>query len=166
VSRPVASSVSTARDRVRQTLDSLGLTPAFEAFSSRLDAASDALIAGAAMILDKPYGRNILALLDPAFGISLVQMRPRAATSLHVHHRRREIFVIRSGALTLFQEGRSRRLGPWEVAQSTPASPHRLANDGEEPLEILELFAPNLLDDKVRLEDRYHRVLGPVDHRR
>ncbi len=119
-------------------------------------------IARAELSLDKPYGENHILIGSGGYGLSLARLEPGASTSLHLHRRRREVFRVRAGVLTLTREDEVRRLGPGEQADSRPGQQHSLANAEAVPLETAEIFSPALLDDKVRVADRYGRALGSV----
>ncbi|ABD89409.1 cupin domain-containing protein [Rhodopseudomonas palustris] len=138
---------------------------AISTFIDLLPVMSSTLEGRAKRVLTKPYGRNIIVVLGPTFGISLVQMLPGRSTSLHFHRVRREMFLVRRGTLSFFHGDVAIILDRDGMASSTPGEPHRLANDGTEELEFLELFAPGDIDDKVRIDDRYGRPLGQVSHR-
>lgn len=120
------------------------------------------LIARATRILEKPYGRNHLLAADGDHGISFAIFHAGRTTSLHWHARRRELFAVRSGRLVATLGSEQRVLLGGEIACSTPRVPHALANGGGDDLEVLELFSPYLLDDKVRVDDPYGRPLGAV----
>jgi mannose-6-phosphate isomerase-like protein (cupin superfamily) len=139
-----------------------------EAITSLVERAGQSaaqLLAGADRILAKPYGRNVIATLGSDFGISLVQMRPGQSTSSHFHRTRMEVFLIRSGTLCFYEGDQMFVLERGCIAASKPGRPHRLANEGKEELEFIELFVPGDLNDKVRLNDHYGRPLGQVSHR-
>lgn len=131
-------------------------------FMEALDRPVEDLAEQALIILDKPYGRNHILAREGTHGLSLAVLQPGQATSLHFHASRRELFCVRRGTLHLTNEGRMTDLRRFDCARSTPGIPHSLANGGLDPLEILEIFAPALLGDKVRVEDRYDRKLGAV----
>lgn len=135
-------------------------------FGQALGTPTDELAATADLVLEKPYGRNHVIVAAGEYGLSLALLLPGRSTSLHTHERRREVFCVRAGVLTLTRGGETLRLETGGLAHSTPGEPHALANDGAEPLEVLEIFSPALLDDKVRIADRYDRDLGRVTHDR
>jgi mannose-6-phosphate isomerase-like protein (cupin superfamily) len=120
------------------------------------------IAAEAVLVLDKPYGKNHILIDSGDFGLSCARLLPGRTTSLHTHAIRREFFCVRRGAISLTLGDTQRRLGRLAHAGSTPGVPHALANDGHEPAEVLEMFAPALLDDKHRILDPYARRLGPV----
>nr|WP_276510359.1 cupin domain-containing protein [Longimicrobium terrae] len=112
--------------------------------------------------MDKPYGRNHVLVAGGEYGLSLAVLLPGRSTSLHAHELRREVFCVRTGVLSLTRGDLQVRIGAGELDHSTPGEPHALANEGDEVLEVLEIFSPALLDDKVRISDRYDRALGKV----
>ncbi|MBB4636968.1 cupin domain-containing protein [Longimicrobium terrae] len=131
-------------------------------FARALRAPLDELAAVAELVLDKPYGRNHVLVAGGEYGLSLAVLLPGRSTSLHAHELRREVFCVRTGVLSLTRGDLQVRIGAGELDHSTPGEPHALANEGDEVLEVLEIFSPALLDDKVRISDRYDRALGKV----
>lgn len=119
-----------------------------------------ALSQKAEITLDKPYGRNHILMINERCGISFACLEPDRSTSFHYHDHRREFFLVRQGRLRLVTPDGERILNPGEWACSTPGVPHSIANGGDGVLEIIEIFAPPLLDDKVRISDPYDRGLG------
>jgi mannose-6-phosphate isomerase-like protein (cupin superfamily)/ADP-ribose pyrophosphatase YjhB (NUDIX family) len=132
-------------------------------FIISLDAESDLLASQAEITLDKPYGVNHILIADGPAGLSFARLQPGTASSTHVHSHRSELFWVRRGELTLHSGDDELKLRRGEVGLSVPGRPHAIANEGSELLEIVEVFAPALLSDKVRLSDRYARPLGEVN---
>jgi mannose-6-phosphate isomerase-like protein (cupin superfamily) len=120
------------------------------------------LIGRAVISLAKPYGTNHVLVAEGDFGVSFARLRPRQCTSLHYHVQRCELFCVRAGDLHLVLGDIEEHLPVGGIGESTPGIPHSLRNDGDVPLEVLELFSPAVLDDKVRIADRYDRTLGSV----
>lgn len=131
-------------------------------FARALATSTAELSAAAELVLDKPYGRNHVLVTGGDYGLSMAVLLPGRSTSVHTHEQRREVFCVRTGLLSLVKGGRRTRLAAGELDHSTPGEPHSLANEGTEVLEVLEIFSPALLDDKVRISDRYDRALGRV----
>lgn len=115
--------------------------------------------------IKKPYGINSIIYLSGSFGISFVSMRPGATTSLHYHHERAEYFFIRKGILTFYFDQSEHLIQNGKTSRSIPGQPHRLSNCSDSQLEILEIFTPPNIDDKIRVEDFYGRTLGSVSHK-
>jgi mannose-6-phosphate isomerase-like protein (cupin superfamily) len=134
-------------------------------FVELLRASAEALVARGVLTLEKPYGRSHILAESSGFGIAFMQMNPGQSSSYHYHHERRELIWVRAGHLTLLSDSSRRLLGPGGYATTEPLCPHAAANEGGDVVEAVELIHPFLLDDKVRLEDRYLRRLGPVTHR-
>jgi mannose-6-phosphate isomerase-like protein (cupin superfamily) len=133
-----------------------------EAFLLGYSTPTQELIAEAETTLLKPYGSNHILCSSGSFGLSFVCMDPNRSTSLHVHASRREFFAVRCGVLTLTSGDKRFQIERGGFGSSVPGIRHQLKNNGAAPLEILEIFAPPHLDDKVRVEDPYGRKIGPV----
>lgn len=124
----------------------------------------DEIATHASLTLDKPYGINYILVPEGAFGLSCARLLPGQGSSLHYHRQRREFFRVRTGRLTLTRGAEREVLDAGASAHSTPLEAHSIANESDDVLEILEIFAPAILDDKVRVDDRYRRKLGDVGH--
>lgn len=132
-------------------------------FVRSLEAESELLASQAELTLDKPYGVNHILIAEGEAGLSFARLMPDTTSSHHVHARRSELFWVRRGELTLRSGEDELKLQRGEIGVSVPGRPHAIANEGPELVEIVEVFVPALLSDKVRLSDRYARPLGPVD---
>ena len=121
-----------------------------------------ALIEQAQLTLQKPYGQNHILIAVGEVGISFACIRPGQGTSLHYHVLRQELFCVHGGTLLLTSGGAERTLGPGGLGWSTPGIPHSLRNGADTDLHVLEMFSPALLEDKVRVSDKYNRALGRV----
>lgn len=115
--------------------------------------------------LIKPYGINTILCKGDVYGYSFVQMNVNQSTSLHFHEVRKEFFYVRNGCLKLRKGNDIYILNKDQFGFSTPNEMHSLSNNGDETLEIIEIFSPVLLDDKVRVDDIYNRQLGNVTHK-
>jgi mannose-6-phosphate isomerase-like protein (cupin superfamily)/ADP-ribose pyrophosphatase YjhB (NUDIX family) len=136
--------------------------PIVERFVASASAPSAELAEQAAFSLDKPYGENHIIIADGEAGLSFARLRPGQGSSFHLHHHRSEVFLVREGTLTLQDAHGEQLLGPGDIGCSQPGRPHAITNRGDQLVELLEIFSPALLDDKVRLRDRYDRPLGDV----
>jgi ADP-ribose pyrophosphatase YjhB (NUDIX family)/mannose-6-phosphate isomerase-like protein (cupin superfamily) len=139
--------------------------PLVEQFLAGVAAPSSDLASRAVLSLEKPYGENHILVAEGEAGLSFARLRSGQSSSFHLHRRRTEVFVVRTGTLTLQVAYGEHQLGPGAIGCSHPGGPHAIANHGHEPVELLEIFSPALLDDKLRLRDRYGRSLGQVTHR-
>ena len=88
-------------------------------------------------------------------------MKPGAALSLQLHHRRSEHWVVVSGTAQRHRAATSiYRIGANESTFIPVETRHRLENPGTEPLVIIEVQCGDYLgeDDIVRFDDKYGRV--------
>ena len=131
-------------------------------FLESLAIPSVTLLTKSKFTLEKPYGANHIIQDEGVFGFSWAQLKPGHSTSLHYHQKRRELFCVRQGLLKLTKGDRVQMLRRFDCNCSTPNQSHSLSNPGQEWLEIIEIFSPALLNDKIRLKDRYKRQLGEV----
>jgi mannose-6-phosphate isomerase-like protein (cupin superfamily) len=136
-----------------------------ERYLKALTSPAAALVSTALITLTKPYGRNNILSQHGEYGMSLLQMEPGQSSSFHRHSQRKELFVVRTGRLTVRFADHEEHLGPGECSVTVPPVAHAVSNQQEEPLEVLEMISPFLLDDKIRIHDRYQRRLGAVTHR-
>ena len=85
---------------------------------------------------------------------------PGASLSLQFHKHRAEHWVVVRGIAEVTCGDRVFRLTADESTYVPVGTPHRLANPGPEPLEIIEVQSGDYLgeDDIVRLEDSYGRI--------
>lgn len=131
-------------------------------FIALLDVPIEELATQSVLVLEKPYGRNHILVDRGDFGISCALLLPGRSTSLHYHHIRKEFFCVRRGGITLTSGANVHHLHSLECGISTPGVSHALANSGNQPAEVLEVFSPALLDDKCRISDPYTRRIGNV----
>jgi hypothetical protein len=108
---------------------------ALMAFENWLHVPTADICAQSLVSFEKPYGRNYVLEIIDAYGISCAHFNAGHETSL---------------------------LRRYEHSYSRPGEPHRLKNVGRHVLQVLEIFHPPLLDDKVRFDDRYGRAIGEV----
>jgi mannose-6-phosphate isomerase-like protein (cupin superfamily) len=76
---------------------------------------------------------------------------PGASTILHLHRRSEEIYLFISGAgrMTLGSEEREVQAGDAVLIQT--GTPHRLVNDGDEPLVLVCACSPPYTDEDTEL---------------
>ncbi len=114
----------------------------------------------------RPWGH--FDILDSGEGWQLKKLviHPNQSTSLQYHEHRQEhwMFVQGSGYVMAGEDGNSRgNVGIGAVHTVPQLSPHRIVNNGEIDLIVIELQRgdPISEDDIVRLEDQYGRVTTP-----
>ena len=86
-------------------------------------------------------------------------MRPGAKLSLKLHHHRAEHWVVVSGTASVVREGELLTLKTNESVYIHVGQKHRLANETEDPLTVIEVQTGSYLgeDDIVRYDDVYRR---------
>ena len=84
---------------------------------------------------------------------------PRAALSLQSHQHRSEHWVVVSGTASVVREGEVFTLEANESVYIHMGQRHRLANETEEPLTVIEVQTGRYLgeDDIMRYDDLYSR---------
>ncbi|MBN1628535.1 MAG: mannose-1-phosphate guanylyltransferase/mannose-6-phosphate isomerase, partial [Thermoleophilia bacterium] len=94
------------------------------------------------------------------FQVKRIVVSPGASLSLQLHRHRAEHWVVVSGVAEVTCGDKTFRLGEDESTYVPVGTPHRLANPGTEPLEIIEVQSGDYLgeDDIIRFEDSYGRV--------
>ena len=105
----------------------------------------------------------------PGFKIKRIEVKPGAAMSLQLHHRRSEHWVVVAGTAHVTRGERD--VTPSDANGSTyipVETKHRLENPGRAPLVIIEVQCGDYLgeDDIVRFDDRYGRGAEIADARR
>jgi mannose-1-phosphate guanylyltransferase len=108
----------------------------------------------------RPWGAYTVLHDGPGFKVKRIEIKPGAALSLQLHHRRSEHWVVVAGTATVT---RGDEVFAVETQCSTHIpveTKHRLENAGTTPLVIMEIQCGDYLgeDDIVRFEDRYGRT--------
>jgi mannose-1-phosphate guanylyltransferase / mannose-6-phosphate isomerase len=108
----------------------------------------------------RPWGWFESIDQGPRFQVKRLMVAPGATLSLQYHLHRAEHWVVVSGAAEVTVDGRVFRLEEDQSTYVPLGSPHRLANPGTQPVEIIEVQSGDYLgeDDIVRLEDTYGRI--------
>lgn len=108
---------------------------------------------------NRPWGRWEEYLNEPGYRVKRIVVHPGRRLSLQKHEHRREHWVIvgGSGKFTLNDEVRPVQQGDTLIIEQGDV--HRLENDTDEPLILIETqMGLCLEDDIIRLEDDYGRV--------
>jgi mannose-1-phosphate guanylyltransferase/mannose-6-phosphate isomerase len=111
----------------------------------------------------RPWGWFESIDQGPRFQVKRLMVAPGATLSLQYHRHRAEHWVVVSGVAEVTCDGRVFRLEEDQSTYVPLKSPHRLANPGSQPVEIIEVQSGDYLgeDDIVRLEDTYGRIEEP-----
>jgi mannose-1-phosphate guanylyltransferase len=108
----------------------------------------------------RPWGAYTVLQEAPGFKIKRIEVKPGAALSLQLHHRRSEHWVVVGGIATVTRGDDTFDVGANASTYIPVETKHRLANRGSEPLVMIEVQCGEYLgeDDIVRFDDRYGRV--------
>jgi len=108
----------------------------------------------------RPWGSYQSLAQGPGFQVKRIRVKPGAALSLQMHHRRAEHWVVISGVATVTCDDRVFDLTTNESTFIPLGSRHRLENKCDEWIELIEVQTGAYLgeDDIVRFEDVYGRA--------
>lgn len=108
----------------------------------------------------RPWGSWAVLHERAGMKIKLIEVQPGHRLSLQYHHHRSEFWICISGTANAVVGDRSLELSKFETAAIPVGTVHRLGNNHEEPLLIVEIQSGDQLveEDIVRLEDDYHRA--------
>lgn len=112
----------------------------------------------------RPWGWYDAIDSGPRFQVKRIVVNPGARLSLQMHRHRAEHWVVVSGTAEITNGTETFLLGRNESTYIPMGCPHRLANPGDVPLEIIEVQSGDYLgeDDIVRFDDIYGRA-SPAD---
>lgn len=107
----------------------------------------------------RPWGRFEGLSEGPGFLVKRITVNPGGRLSLQKHKHRAERWVVASGEAVVTRDEEVHRLGVGEMIEIPLGAVHRMENEGEIPLEIIEVQLGEILreDDIERLEDVYGR---------
>ena len=110
----------------------------------------------------RPWGTYTVLIEGNGFKVKRIEVKPGAALSLQLHHKRSEHWVVISGTAHVTRGGETVDLGPNQSTYIPIGVKHRLANRGQLPLEIVEVQCGSYVgeDDIERFSDVYGRVAG------
>ncbi|MES2154318.1 MAG: phosphomannose isomerase type II C-terminal cupin domain [bacterium] len=110
------------------------------------------------VIVERPWGLWVDWYRTPEATLKCMVIRPGARMSLQRHHDRREIWRVVSGQGEDQGATPPAPLSPGKTHVVEAGSMHRIANNGSEPLVIVELQMGHCDEDDIeRLADDYDR---------
>ena len=112
----------------------------------------------------RPWGSYESLVVGEQFQVKRLTVNQGQRLSLQLHHQRAEHWVIVSGEAHVTRGDEHLVLGPDQSTYIPIGMKHRLANLGEEPLEVIEVQSGSYLgeDDIVRFDDVYGREETPT----
>lgn len=107
----------------------------------------------------RPWGSYEGVDSGPRFQVKRLIVNPGALLSLQLHHKRAEHWVVVKGVARVTLGGQVFDLHEDQSTYIPIGEKHRLENQGDEPLEVIEVQSGSYLgeDDIVRFEDVYDR---------
>jgi mannose-1-phosphate guanylyltransferase/mannose-6-phosphate isomerase len=108
----------------------------------------------------RPWGSYDSVDNGPRFQVKRITVNPGATLSLQMHHHRAEHWIVVSGTAEVTRGDEVFMLSENQSTYIPIGTPHRLANPGRLPLELIEVQSGSYLgeDDIVRFEDSYGRA--------
>ena len=108
----------------------------------------------------RPWGTFTVLQEGPGFKIKRLEVKPSAALSLQLHHRRSEHWVVVGGEARVTNGERVYTVRTNESTFIPVETRHRLENLGTEPLVMIEVQCGEYVgeDDIVRFQDQYGRA--------
>ncbi len=109
----------------------------------------------------RPWGWFESLVNMPGYQVKRLHVYPGAALSLQSHRYRSEHWVVVSGTASVVRDGEELTLASNQSVYIHVGQKHRLANDTDAPLTVIEVQTGEYLgeDDIVRYEDVYRRDL-------
>ncbi len=107
----------------------------------------------------RPWGDYEQLDSGEGYQVKRLTVKPGAALSLQLHHKRAEHWVVVKGKAKVTRNEDTLYLCENESTYIPIGTKHRLENCGSVPLEVIEVQSGSYLgeDDIVRFEDRYNR---------
>lgn len=109
--------------------------------------------------VSRPWGWYDSIDVGDRFKVKRIQVKPGASLSLQMHRHRAEHWIVVSGTAEITNGNQVIILTENQSTFIPQGQTHRLANPGDNPLEIIEVQSGGYLgeDDIVRFEDTYGR---------
>lgn len=107
---------------------------------------------------NRPWGRWEEYLNEPGYRVKRIVVHPGQRLSLQKHEHRQEHWVIVFGEGVFSLDGEDRRIGKGDALHIPKGGVHRILNDGEDHLVIIETqLGLCIEEDIIRIEDDYGR---------
>ena len=108
----------------------------------------------------RPWGWFESLALGDQFQVKIINVKPGASLSLQKHNYRSEHWIIVEGNATVTIEDEVKVLGTGESIYVPLGALHRLSNNSDKPLMIIEVQTGTYFgeDDIIRVQDEYSRA--------
>ncbi len=119
----------------------------------------DSHLVEAHLTVYRPWGSYTVLEEGPYYKIKRLSVKPGCTLSLQMHHHRSEHWVVIHGTAEVRVGEEDKLLSENQSVDIPKATPHRLANPGKLPVQIIEIQNGPYLeeDDIVRFQDVYGR---------
>ncbi len=109
--------------------------------------------------VNRPWGWYDSVDEGERFKVKRIQVKPGGSLSLQMHHHRAEHWIVVKGTAEITNGDQVITLQENQSTYIPQGQTHRLANPGNEPLEIIEVQSGSYLgeDDIIRFDDTYGR---------
>ena len=109
---------------------------------------------------ETPWGSWTNLLISKDYKVKQLLVNPSHRTSYQTHKFREELWTISKGTATITLDDETHVLKRGEQIHIPLGSKHRIANQNEDHLEIIEIQFGTYFgeDDIIRLEDDYNRI--------
>ena len=108
---------------------------------------------------NRPWGRWEEYLNEPGYRVKRIVVHPGKRLSLQKHRFRKEHWVIVSGTGLFTRNGEVRSVRPGDAVFIEVGDEHRLENNGEQYLVLIETqLGICVEDDIIRIEDDFGRA--------
>ncbi len=107
----------------------------------------------------RPWGNFVSVINDSTWQVKRLEINPHQSISLQLHNHRSEHWIIVKGIAKVEINERVLSLKENESIYVPKGAKHRLSNQGNQPLILVEVQSGDYLgeDDIVRFEDKYKR---------
>lgn len=108
----------------------------------------------------RPWGSWTILDEGESFKVKRIDVLPHSRLSYQTHEHRAEHWVVVRGTCTYVLDGLTKSIGPGECVEVAVQQAHRIINETDEPLSIIEIQRGAYCgeDDITRLEDDFGRV--------
>jgi mannose-1-phosphate guanylyltransferase/mannose-6-phosphate isomerase len=122
--------------------------------------ADDIFVAERNRLMHRPWGTVDSLVADARFAVKHITVDCGGILSLQKHVHRAEHWIVVSGTATVTIDGETHMVTENESVYVPVGAVHRIANEGQIPLEIIEVRTGAYIgeDDVIRIEDVYARV--------
>ena len=108
----------------------------------------------------RPWGHYEILDKSHSYQVKLLTINPNQSTSLQLHYKRAEHWIVLSGTPSVTIGNKELSLNPDDQLFINKQVTHRISNDTTQPVEVIEVQTGEYFgeDDIERLSDQYGRA--------